>query len=497
MRVTNGWYVDEGRVVWGLAQHNGIWGGYRERDGWFADCPIRPNIAARDPGRTGPGHTEDLDRLTDAMVEHGVPGFEHCFGLWFDRRRDTHDTERRADPDAVPPFLEQPWPRSGGGAAWDGLPRYDLDRFNPYYFRRLKEFADLCDRKGLVLFHDFYLQHALVEVEAHYVDFPWRPANCLQPTGMPDRVPAANAFYDVEHPVRGELHRRYIRKCLDVLGDNRNVVHLLAEEYTGPLSFVQFWLDEIRRWEEENGRCLHVGLGATKDVTDAVLDDPARAGSISTIDLRYWSYDASGSLDAPRGGRQIPARFMDGMRPTPSQLYRQVAEYRTRYPDRALVIERHLPSRQHVWAFLMGGGSMLIDKIHFPSDGSPKSLPPADYAAPVGSDIARIPFRLVAEHLAAPLARARPLPLGDGQEHWCLADPGRFYLVYLLRGGPLTVRLPPGVPAARCRWLDPRTGEVLEGGTPVTDPAGRVEVRAPDGQDWALWLVPHPVPSGP
>ncbi|MGW3956428.1 DUF6298 domain-containing protein [Streptomyces sp. NPDC004752] len=497
MQVINGWYVDKGRIVWGLAQHNGIWGGFRGRAGWFTDTPIRPNLAARDPGRTGPGHTEDLDRLTDSMLEHGVHGFEHCFGLWFDRRRDAHDTERRTDAEAVPPFLEQPWLRSGAQAAWDGLPQYDLDRFNPFYFRRLKELADLCDRKGIVFFHNFYLQHALVEVEAHYVDFPWRPVNCVQPTGMPDRIPAADAFYDVRDPVRRELHRKYIRQCLDVLGGHRNVVFLISEEYTGPVSFMEFWLDEIRGWETETGESVHIAVGATKDVTDAVLADASRAGRASTLDLRYWSYDASGVLNAPPGGRQVPARFMDAMEPTPGQLYRQIVECRSRHPDRAIVIERHLTTRQHVWAFLMGGGSMLIDKIHFPASGTAPTAaepsadyqPSVDYQPPVGSDIIRIPFRFIRDHLAERLPQARPLTLDGQHTNWCLADPGKFYLVYLLRGGRLALRIPYGIRAVRGSWLDPRTGELSEGRTTATDPAGLVEVAAPDGRDWVLWLT--------
>ncbi|WP_240421365.1 DUF6298 domain-containing protein [Paenibacillus periandrae] len=43
------------------------------------------------------------------MQKHGFPGFEHCYGLWFDRRRDAHDTVWRPDSYAVPPFLEHPW----------------------------------------------------------------------------------------------------------------------------------------------------------------------------------------------------------------------------------------------------------------------------------------------------------------------------------------------------------------------------------------------------
>jgi hypothetical protein len=135
--------------------------------------------------------TEDLAKLTDSMLSHGFPGFEHTPPLWFDRRRDAHDVERRGDGNVVGPFLEMPWGRSNRGQAWDGLPLYDLTTFNPWYFARLKEFADLCDRKGCILFFNFYNQHNLLETQAHYADFPWRPVNCIQATGPTRRRPLA------------------------------------------------------------------------------------------------------------------------------------------------------------------------------------------------------------------------------------------------------------------------------------------------------------------
>jgi hypothetical protein len=86
LTLDNGWYVHRGKVVWGLAQHNGWW-----RAGQ------RPNIARNAPGLIGPNRTEDLDRLTSAMLRFGYPGFEHNFGLWYDRRRDAHDQAQRIE----------------------------------------------------------------------------------------------------------------------------------------------------------------------------------------------------------------------------------------------------------------------------------------------------------------------------------------------------------------------------------------------------------------
>ena len=132
---------------------------------------------------------------------------------------------RRIDGDVWPPFYEQPWARSGQGAAWDGLSKYDLTKFNPWFFRRLGEFAAHCDQKGLVLLHDGYFQHNILEAGAHWVDFPWRSANCLQATDFPEpppfaggkRIFMADLFYDIDHPVRRQMNELYIRHYLDEL----------------------------------------------------------------------------------------------------------------------------------------------------------------------------------------------------------------------------------------------------------------------------------------
>jgi hypothetical protein len=497
LTVQNGWYVHGDRVIWGYAQHNGWW-----RAGQ------RPNLARNAPGQIGPNRTEDLDRLTDAMLRYGYPGFEHNYGLWYDRRRDRHDTARRNDPHVVPPFLEQPWARGHQGRAWDGLPKYDLTRYNAWYFDRLKQFADLCDRKGVILFHDFYMQHALLEQQAHYVDFPWRPANCLQKTDLPDHVPAANAFYDISHPVRRKLHRAYIRKCLDVLGRNTHVVFLCGEEYTGPLSFMRFWLDTLREWEAETGRRVHIGLSATKDVEDAILGDPKYAAAIDTVDLRYWWYRPDGTVFAPRGGREIPGRYTGAFDPrwlaatraqtrfytdrgmgrmdttTTPQVYRQIRECRDRHPRKAIL--HQLPvNRRQAWAMLMAGGSMFIGQMPYPH----KADPP-DYISPEICRVIRPTYEFIRQQLATTLPRMTPRNLLTRADSltWCLADPGHAYLVYSSNGARFTLDLSAAAGRLAARWFDPRTGALtpahggaVAGGHPVT-------FTPPSGEDWALWL---------
>lgn len=478
----NGWFVAGDSVLWGWVQHNGWW-----RDGQ------RPNLTRRsvgDPrGDLRPNRTEDFEALTDNMLRFGYPGFEHNYGLWYDRRRDAHDTGMRADANAMPPFLEQPWARSSEGTAADGLPKYDLTSFNPWYFDRLKAFADLCDRKGTVLLHKFYMQHALLESQTHYVDFPWRPANCVQETALPDTMPAANAFYDVAHPVRRELHRLYIRKCLDVLGANRNVVHLTSQEFTGPLPFVQFWLDTIVEWEQETGKDVCIGLGAPKDVQDAILQDAARTNAIEVIDPRYWWLKDDGTYFAPGGGQELPGRGLErggnqAAQSSALRFYEKLRSLRDRYPGKG-IIDAYEGGLRESWAFLMAGGSLLVrGGISYPGEGDPET-----YIQPAGVDIVLPTYRFLREHLATQLPRMQPADIASSTSGpaWCLADGNRACLVFVPEGGVFTLDFPATETDHDATWFNPRAGEVQP--APLPGAAAPLRFETPTTEDWALWIT--------
>ena len=495
--VKNGWFQQDGRVIWGFFHNSSIWGGLRTPgDKWFAVAKVEgPNITRHDPDRTGPLFTEDLDSLSSSLKQYGFPGLIHHYGIWYDRRRDAHDLGPRSDSNAVPPFLEMPWARSDTGRASDGLPEYDLTHFNPWYFDRLTRFAKRCDQKGLIFFFDFYQQHILTEIQAHYEDFPWRPGNNIQNVSLPDKNPAADAFYAVATPLQRKLHRLYIRKCLDELGSFRNVVFCLSEEYTGPESFVDFWLDEIRLWENETGRKVQVALGATKDVTEAVLADPERASMIGTIDMSRWWYDRDGTLFAPPGGKEVPGRYLGRVNNTsPEQVYRLVNEYRMRYPSMAL-LHSFSGSHEQLWAFLMAGGSMLMADFIYPDALPPKKpfLPPSHYIAPAKWPVIETTYRFINSCLSTSLWQMTPCPyvISNPKDVWALGDKGRDYLIYALHGGAITFGLPETPGKFVAHWFNPRTGAVCRLKDPVAE-GQRITIIPPGGggtgQDWVLWL---------
>jgi len=473
LQIYNGWFVQDGKVIWGNAQHNGWW-----RPGQ------RPNLTRNAPGDIGPNRTEDLDKLTDNMLKYGYPGFEHNYGLWYDRRRDAHDTAQRTDANVVAPFLEQPWQRSSEGTAWDGLPKYDLTKYNQWYFDRLKNFAELCDKKHTILFFNFYMQHNLLETPAHYVDFPWRPVNCVQQTDMPDSVPAANAFYDVSHPLRRQLHEAYIRHCLNQLAGYSNIVFLVSEEYTGPESFMRFWLDIVDDWQKQNDKKLIIAAAGTKDVLDKFADDPR----VSVLDLRYFWYNPDGSLMAPQGGKEVPGRYQSGSdaaKTTPQQIYRQVREYRLRYPQKA-IIHQIAASRQQTMAFLMGGGSMLIRYLSYPENQDPPT-----YIAPADSQIILPVYNFINKYLSYhALIQTAPNDsiLINPQQNFCLAQPGKFYLIYSLTPDPIQIKITHSISTYYAQWLNIETGKLTRASENPVKSNTLTTITPPDQGDWLLYL---------
>ena len=239
-------------------------------------------------------------------------------------------------------------PAPARATSWNGLSKYDLTKFNPWYWQRLRDFAQLCDERGLVLFHQNYFQHNILEAGAHWADCPWRPANNVNDTGLPEpppyigdkRIFLAPLFYDVTDPRRRALHRGYIRQCLDNFADCSNVIQVTSAEYSGPLEFTQFWLDTIIEWQREHGRNVLIALSAPKNVQDAILADPVRAPHVDVIDIRYWAYTAGGELYAPEGGKNLaPRQHLRQTKQKPggfAAIVKAVREYRTRYSDKAV-----------------------------------------------------------------------------------------------------------------------------------------------------------------
>ncbi len=458
LQVTNGWLTVHGRLLTGGLLKTAWWRGSLQPAEAAQHGPALTRFV---PGRIGPGWTDDLDDVLALMEQQRRPVFEHHHGLWYDRRRDDHQMIRRPDGEVLAPFFEQPFARSGRGRAWDGLSRYDLTRFNPWYWSRLREFAVRCEARGFALLHQHYFQHNLLEAGAHWADFPWRSANNINQTGFPEppfyagakRIFMAEQFYDVTHPVRAPLHRGYIRQALEAMRGRSNVLHCLGAEFTGPLSFMKFWLETIREWACETGEDPWVVLSAPKDVQDAVLADAELRAVVDVIDFRYWWRTTRGEFAPPSGQSLAPRQFerrWTGGRPRDEDLASMAAEYRQRFPDKPVVCD--FDSAR--WAWLCAGGS----------------LP-------------RLPASTAPELLEA-LPRMRPHWEDRPPGLWILSERGRQWFIWT----STKARFVPGRAGERwqVRAVAPETGQVERGWT--VDGAEALQLDC----SWVWWLVRIP-----
>jgi hypothetical protein len=488
VQLAGGRFVSGGKILWGGAINAAWWKG-QTSPGVAADSGL--SITRFVPGRTGPGLTEDLPALADRMEKDGLIFYQSTPGLWYDRRRDDHQVIARADANVWAPFYELPWARSGRGTAWDGMSRHDLSKFNPWFFSRTREFAQLCDERGLLLFHSLYNTHNLLETQAHWVDFPWRPANSINDAGLPEPPPVdarnavhlADVFYSVDHAGRRELHRAYIFHTLDRLGDATNVIFGLGFQFAGPLAFQQFFLDTVAEWEKRSGRKVRLSLTTSKDITDAILADPVRSKQIAVIDLRYWQQQSDGKLWAPRGDVNLAFReqntviFGRGLDTPPDTkplfVYRGVREYRDKFPDRAIVAWHGGAGPIPV---LMAGGAHAL--MRNPSAGQSQAVV-ADAAA----------FdRFVRAELGTVLPYLAPRDgwLESPDHNWCLADKGDNVVVYSLEGESFT--LTSAFPRRRFEgtWFDPRTGKTQAMGPQRF--IGGTAIKKPTAAEWLLRL---------
>ncbi|WP_293050158.1 DUF6298 domain-containing protein [Paludibacter sp.] len=460
--VINGKLVHGDQLLAGM-QHNTPWWNGSLLPTFLDEA--KPALTRFVPGRTGTGLTDDVNEVAEWMKKSNIVSFEQHYGLWTDRRRDDHERIRRIDGDVWAPFYEQPFARSGQGTAWDGLSKYDLTKYNTWYWLRLKQFADFADQNGLVLLNNNFFQHNIIEAGAHWVDCPWRTANNINSTGFPEpvnfagdkRLFFAEMFYDTTNVVRKELYKKYIRQCLNNFTENSSVIQLTSDEYTGPLHFMQFWLDVIAAWEKETGKHPLIGLSATKDVQDAILKDPKRAAVVDVIDIRYWHYRDNGTVYAPQGGLNLAprqhARLVKPGKSSFEQVYRAVNEYRTQCPDKAVMYYGDsYPA--YGWAVLMAGGS----------------LP-------------NLPAGLEKDFLKE--AAQMSVLKSQSETQYILGNPGKGYIVYS-KNGEATLDLSANTKTYVAKWINPATG--------VSTPAGKVKggktmtLKAPKSGTTVLWL---------
>ena len=343
-----------------------------------------------------------------------------------------------------------PWARTGPGMASDGKPKFDLNRFDPAYFDRLRtRVASARDRGiyvSIMLFEGWGLQFAQGGWQAH----PFHPDNNINGIGTKlDPNGKGLEVHELADPAITAVQEAYVRKVVDTVNDLDNVLYEISNENHPPSTEWQYHMirfihdyEATKRRQHPVGMTFQYGGGSN----DTLFKSPAEWVSPN-----------------PDGGYRDDPPASDGTKVV-------------------------LNDTDHLWG--IGGNQAWVWKS-FLRGYNPLFMDPYDGVVlgnrfdpqwdPVRRSLGYT--RTFAERMD--LARAKPVP-ELASTAYCLADPGEAYLTYLPEGGAVRLDLSGAKGQLTVEWLDPSTGETTA--APRVAGGAAREFTAPFAGDAVLYV---------
>lgn len=341
-----------------------------------------------------------------------------------------------------------PWPRTGPGEALDGKPKFDLSKHDQTYFDRLRARVAQAGEQGIYVSIMLFEGHGL-----HASDAPWcwnghpmhKANNVNGIDGDPDGDGRGIETQSLVIPAITAIQEAYVRHVVDTVNDLDNVLYEIANEsgaYSTPWQY--HFINLIHEYERNKPKQHPVGM------TFQYHRDAARKGTNQTL----FASPADWISPNPEGG------YADD-------------------PPAAEGVKVILSDTDHLWG--IGGNAPWVWKS-FCRGMNPLFMdpcsPPIEPEAPTGSLTSYLTGDLRLDpqwdpvrqamgqtlRLAERLDLRRMVPHGElASSGYCLADPGREYVVYLPEGGEITVDLTAATGDLQVEWLPPLAGDPVAG----------------------------------
>jgi hypothetical protein len=385
-----------------------------------------------------------------------------------------------------------PYLRTGPGRALDGGPKFDVTKYNPAYFSRLRERVQAAGAHGIyvsVMLFDGWS----IELKEQKTGNPWRghPFNRANNVngidGDPDGDGQGKEIHTLRNPSVTALQKAYLAKVVETVGDLDNVLWEISNESP----------PEAVEWEYEMIRTVHA--------LEAARGTPHPVGMTSV-----WPYRHDGNASLFHSPADWVAPYDNAADP-----------YKQDPPPSTSRDKLVMSDTDHLWG--VGGGPRWVWKSFFrglnPLFMDPyetrlrNKLPiwpvnacggPGPLTSPVPEwEDVRLTMgyaRALAEHVDLTALR----PMGAlASSGYCLAAPGREYLAYLTpklgrirlrllaRLGPLlhqrvALDLSAAAGLMDVEWVNPRSGLVFAASPVQARP--RLVLRAPFAGDAIVHL---------
>ena len=398
-----------------------------------------------DMGTSDPPPRFDFDGYLDFLERYG-----HNFIRMWTWEPTTWNTKANRR-DAINHAAPQPWPRTGPGSALDGKPRFDLSRFNPDYFRRLRSRLEAAGKRGIyvsvMLFEGWAMQFAPGAWETH----PFHPKNNINGiNGDANGDGKGLEVHELANRKVTAIQEAYVRKVIDTVNDLDNVLYEVSNENHPASTRWQYHMIEfIHRYERTRPKQHPVGMTFQY-----------RGGSNETL-------------------FKSPA---DWISPNPAGGYRDNPPSATR----GKVV---LSDTDHLWG--IGGNRQWAWKT-FTRGLNPLFMDPYDGLILDGKfDRRWEPIRVALGHILGfsrriALEKAKP-SRAIASSTFCLAVPGSHYVVYLPEGGSVEVNLSAVKGQLAVEWFNPSTGKTTQRGK--VGGGARRKFTAPFKGDAVLYLA--------
>lgn len=414
----------------------------------------------------------DYTRYLDTMAAEGM-NYTRIFSGYYSEKQGSFGIENNTLAPSEGQLLA-PWLRSDQPGYANGGNKFDLERWDPAYFERLKSFISYAEEKEIIveltLFCSFY--------NTNWEYSPLHADNNI------------NGLQRVEQGVvntlnNGELlalQEQMVRKLVSELNDFDNLFFEIQNEPYADHPVVSAPLNPLLRdwdknWQNRVDLASAESLAWQAHMTEVIVDEESKLAKKHLVAQNYCNYGYP--LESVHPGVSI-LNF--------HYAYPEAVSRNYGY-DRAIGFDESGFSgntdeayRRQAWKFMMAGGSLFnsLDYSFFvgAEDGTGKNNAPGG-----GSPALRAQLRILKEFVHSfDLRRLRPdhdfVVLAPGTQHWALSVPGSAYGAYFegKPGKQVQLTLPSG--DWEFKWVHPETGESAGGGS-LKSAGGRTALEFP------------------
>ncbi len=322
--------------------------------------------------------------------------------------------------DNVTPF---PWVRTGPGSAVDGRLKFDLKKFNPAFFNRLRERVKAAGAQGVyvsIMLFEGWNAYRLEDARSRNTH-PFIGSNNINGIDV-----SGNRIYSLDVQEAVNIQEAYVRKVIDTVNDLDNVLYEIANEaHPGSKDWQYHMIYFIKNNEKEKLHQHPVGMTYFGGNNFNAIFFESPADWISPGSGTYYGNPPASD------GRKVLITDSDHL-----------------YPLKA--------NHPWVWkSFCRGMNVILMDSFTVKSYGT------FERSANAGNERSRAAMghaKSIADRMALDKAVPRDALSSTG---YCLAVPGQEYLVYQPKKGGFTVDLKPG--NYQVEWIHPVSGKTVQG----------------------------------